>query len=171
MSAVACRCDLCPPFVSTAGVIPLVHEDRELDPDAGTVPRRRDAEGIDATLVPSGLEMLRPSGTRRNVSVPLVVLPCGVRRIRPAFGVPAIPLGVPLHRQLVVGVDTEAVGRSTLLEAPTAGRAVEDTRRPVVTELVETAGGGHDRDDTKHRHDGGKQDDKSLTLEQRRSPW
>lgn len=146
VGAVTGRVGLRPPLVGTVEGLSVVHQDLELSPDAGRAIGGFDPSAIDTALVPNRPEMLGCAAAAGNVAVPLVVLPRRVRRVGPTFGVTAVPLGVPLHLEVVVGVDAEAVRGCAAVEAPAGSRAVEDPRIAVVTVFVEPACGGNDGD-------------------------
>lgn len=146
VGAVTGRVGFGPPLVGAIEGLSVVHQDLKLPPDAGCAVGGFGPSTIDTALVPDRLEVLRSTATAGDITIPLVVEPRRVRRVGPTLSVAAVPLGVPLHLEVVVGVDAEAVRGRAAVYAPAGSRTIEDPRVAVVAVFVEPACGGNDGD-------------------------
>src|SRR3989344_5602285 len=138
---VSVGCSPCKPIVRPR-VSALIHEDLELTPDAVATARKRRAV-CSARADPLDLVVPDRTGTFL-LAVPLVVYPRVIGWIRPAFVVAAIPLRIPLHHDLIVRIGRVAEVCAVEIAVDAVGKPVEDTRRLVVSILVE-AGGSNSR--------------------------
>lgn len=83
------------------GIPTLVHQDLELPPKAVAAVGQNRTIGT-ARADPPDLVMPDGAGAILAIAVPLVVFPGLVAvRVGPALGIASVPLGVPLHQELV----------------------------------------------------------------------
>src|SRR3989344_2624301 len=89
----------------------------------------------------SGKPVVRARAGPSFLAVPLVIDPRGVGRIGPTLVVAAIPLRIPLHHDLVVGIRRVAEVGAIEVPVNAVGETVDNTRGLVVSVLVKTSCG------------------------------